>query len=246
MNISDQTDGDRRTAVVIGIVLLCGGILGHAARWFADGMAVNAQLYFHAFRIDNLRSPWVLAPLRFLSAAVLQYSALASWAFACGYFCARTAARRAAACVGAFTAVALLATAFTTTSVRIAQPRFFESAVASTLYPLAVKLLFVVVPACLAARAVRRRSTSALAVSIVAGVAVVLAWWTSSDLGHALTFGCVLRTGAATSYCASPERSWGAWSAGLLALAAVLMAWDALKTNAARSGSCSTLMRRIR
>jgi hypothetical protein len=34
-------------------------LLGDVARWFADGLVVNAQLYFHAFRIDNVRSPWM-------------------------------------------------------------------------------------------------------------------------------------------------------------------------------------------
>ena len=60
-----------RSAGQIAFAAASGWLLGHAARWFADGMAVNAQLYFHAFRFDNISSPWVYAPLRFLSAAVL-------------------------------------------------------------------------------------------------------------------------------------------------------------------------------
>src|SRR3982751_5284686 len=101
-----------RTAAV-ALVLISGWLLGHTARWFSDGMVVNSQLYFHAFRIEYVRSPWVLAPLRFFSAAVLQYSALAAWAFGCGYFCARAADRTSVALIAVFTAMVLLGTAFT-------------------------------------------------------------------------------------------------------------------------------------
>src|SRR4051812_13033090 len=107
-------------ALGFALVLVFGWLLGHSARWFADGMVVNAQLYFHAFRLAYVRSPWVLAPLRFFSAAVLQYSALAAWAFGCGYFCARAADRTRIWLIGMFTAMVLLGTAFTTTSVRLA------------------------------------------------------------------------------------------------------------------------------
>src|SRR6476646_8360904 len=99
---------------LLALVVMAGVLLGHAARWFADGMAVNSQLYFHAFRIAEVRSPWVLAPLQFLSAAVLQYSGLASWAFVCGYFCARGAGGSVKVPLGVFVVVTLAATAVTT------------------------------------------------------------------------------------------------------------------------------------
>ncbi len=220
-------------AAIIAIVVLCGAILSHAARWFADGLAVNAQLYFHAFRFDNVHSPWVLAPLRFFSAAALQHSALASWGFACGYLCTRAATRRAGASIGAFVAVTLAATAFTTTSVRLAQPHFFDNVVTTTVFPMAVKLLFVAAPACLAALAVRHRAASPLVVSCIAFVAIVLTGWNYSDVGNALTFGCVRIGSAGTGYCTSREGSWGLVGACVLALVAACMAWDAVRSGLA-------------
>jgi hypothetical protein len=211
------------TAAMIGVAW----ILGHAARWFADGMAVNAQLYFHAFRMHNVLTPWRLAPLHFFSGAVLQNSALVSWAFASGYLSARVCGRRAIGTLGAFVAIALLGTAVTTTSVRIAQPRFFESAIAATAYPFAVKLLFIAVPAYLAARAVRRQTTSVPAIAIIAAVGIVLAGWNASDLGYALTYGCVWRGGSGTEYCTSLGSVSGFFSALLLAVSSASMAWDA-------------------
>lgn len=209
------------------LVLIVGWLLGHVARWFADGLAVNAQLYFHAFRIADLRSPWVLAPLRFLSGGVLQYSALASWAYACGYWCAR-GGRRTNAWVGAFSIVALFGTVFTTTSVRVAQPWFFEHVVAGAIHPMVVKVLFMIIPAWIATRAVRYRSTSAVAIAIVASIGIVLAWWHASDLGHALTFGCVVEISSRSAPCASVEMPWGIGIALVLTAMSGLMAWDAV------------------
>lgn len=209
------------------VIIAFAWILGHAARWFADGMVVNAQLYFHAFRLHNLLTPWRLAPLHFFSAAVLQYSALASWAFACGYFGARASGRRASEAVGVFVVMAVLGTGVTTTSVRVAQPRFFESAMAATAYPLAVMLVFIAIPAYLAARAVRRDAVSVPAVVIIALVGIGLAGWHASDLGNVLTYGCVWRVAPGTEYCVSRESLPGAGIAWVLAAFSALMAWDA-------------------
>jgi hypothetical protein len=216
-----------RRPVLAATLLGAAWILGHAARWFADGMAVNAQLYFHAFRLHNVLTPWRLAPLHFLSAAVLQYSALGSWAFASGYVCARAYGRWANGTVGAFIAIVLAGTVVTTTSVRIAQPRFFESAIAATVYPLAVKLLFIAIPACMAARAVRRRPMSMPAILIIAVAGIGLAAWSASDLGNALTHGCVWRGGPGVEYCTSREGVSGTGSALVFAAVNALMAWDA-------------------
>jgi hypothetical protein len=213
--------------VLTVVMIAVAWTLGHAARWFADGMAVNAQLYFHAFRMHNLLTKWRLAPLHFFSAAVLQYSALVSWAFAGGYLGSRAYGRWASGSVGAFVTIALLGTAFTTTSVRIAQPRFFESAIAATAYPLAVKLLFIAIPAYLAARVVRRQATPVPAIVIIAAVGIVLAAWNASDLGNALTYGCVWRGGSEADYCTSRESVSGIGSALVLAASSALMAWDA-------------------
>jgi hypothetical protein len=210
------------------MVIAVGIVLGHAARWFADGLAVNAQLYFHAFRIDNVHSPWVLAPLRFLSGAVLQYSALASWSCACGYWCGRGAPRSTRPWLGVFSLAALVPTVLTTTSVRIAQPSFFESAAAALIYPALVKLLFVVGPAWIIARAIRKQSTCTLAIVVVAAIGIVLAWFQANDLGHALTFGCVIATGSRAVPCASGNVPWGAGTALVLTAMSGLMAWDAV------------------
>ena len=206
------------------LVLIVGWLLGHAARWFADGLAVTAQLYFHAFRIATLRSPGVLAPLRFLSAGVLQYSALASWAYACGYWCAR-GTRHENTWLGVFGVVVLFGTVLTTTSVRVAQPWFFEGVVAAVVHPTVVKVLFIVVPAWIAARAVRSRSTSVATIAIVASIGIVLAWWHVSDLGHALTFGCVVKAGARSEFCASGDMPVGVGIALALTAMSGMMAW---------------------
>src|SRR3954465_553984 len=216
-----------RTAAV-ALVLISGWLLGHTARWFADGMVVNAQLYFHAFRIEYVRSPWVLAPLRFFSAAVLQYSALAAWAFGCGYFCGRATDRTAIALIAVFAAVVLLGTAFTTTSVRIAQPRFFQGVVSTAVYPIAVKLLFVVLPAGFAAHTIRHRTTPASAVTVIAVAGLALTWWNVGGLGDALTFGCVL-PGSPRVYCTPRESPWGVASAFVLSILVAVMAWDRLR-----------------
>jgi hypothetical protein len=223
----ERTRSEWWRPVPAATLLVVAWILGHAARWFADGMAVNAQLYFHAFRMHNVLTPWRLAPLHFFSAAVLQYSALGSWAFASGYVCARAYGRWASGTVGAFIAIVLAATVLTTTSVRMAQPRFFESAVAAAIYPLAVKLAFIAVPAYLAARAVRRRATSMPAILIVAAAGIGLAAWSASDLGNALTHGCVWRGSSGAEYCTSRQDVAGTGSALVFAASSALMAWDA-------------------
>lgn len=213
--------------MLVPVVLVFGLVLGHVARWFADGMAVNAQLYFHAFRPHNVRTPWVLAPLHFLSAAVLQYSALASWAVAFGYLGARAVAHRCAiAMVGGFAALTFLGTALTTTSVRVAQPWFFETVPSSTAYPAAIKAIFLVTPAYFAARAAHRQTTPVLAVAMIAAIGIVLAGWNAPDLGHALTYGCVVQTSAGVANCTSRESLWGMGTALTLASASGLMAWD--------------------
>jgi hypothetical protein len=231
-----------RSAGQIAFAAASGWLLGHAARWFADGMAVNAQLYFHAFRFDNISSPWVYAPLRFLSAAVLQYSGLASWAFACGFVCARTSARSARWCLGVFALAALLGRVFTTTSVRLAQPRFFQGAIPATVYPMALTVLLVVIPAAVAVRAayVRpavsarastrhrlRRSTVTVAIGLVAVIGIGLTWWNAADLGNALTFGCIVRTGTGTAYCTPREMPVGVGCAVVLTAIYAWMTWDA-------------------
>jgi len=226
-----RLSGAGRLLALTALVLLFGWLLGHAAHWFADGLAVNAQLYFHAFRIGNLRSPWVLAPMRFLSGAVLQYSALASWAFACGYWCARGARQMTIVWLGTFIALTFVGTAATTSSVRVAQPWFFESLVTSVAYPATITVLFVAVPAALAARTVRGRSTSAPVIWMVAVIGIALAWWHASELRDAVTFGCVLPNGSAITYCASRDVPWGAASASVLTALAALMAWDALRSR---------------
>jgi len=217
-----------RATAAGALAVLFGLLLGLTARWFADGMTVNGQLFFHAFRLSNLHSNWVYAPLRFLSAGILQYSALVSWAVLCGYACARAGGRAARALLGAFIAGVLLGTAVTTTSVRIAQPQFFEGVVAATIHPFGVTLAFIVVPACLAWLAVRRRRAPAAVVVTVAVLAVLLTAWNAADLGNALTFGCVLSAGG---YCTSRGNLPAVVSAaGLVALAG-WMAWDALASS---------------
>jgi hypothetical protein len=196
------------------MIIAVAWLLGHAARWFADGMVVNAQLYFHAFRWHNLFTPWRLAPLHFFSAAVLQYSALVSWTFASAYLGARAYGRWASGAVVSFVTIALAVTTVTTTSVRLAQPRFFEGAIAATSYSLLVQLLFIAVPAYLAARAVRGRTMTMSAIAIIAVVGIVLAGWHASDLRDALTYGCIWGSGA------------GIASALMLAVFSGLMAWD--------------------
>src|SRR3954468_19015842 len=213
----------------VALALISGCLLGHTARWFADGMVVNAQLYFHAFRLAYVRSPWVLAPLRFFSAAVLQYSALAAWAFGCGYFCARAADRTRIWLIGMFTAMVLLGTAFTTTSGTLAQPRFFEGVISTSVYPLTVKLLFVVLPACFAAHTIRHRTTPASGIALIALAGIALTWWNVGDLGNALTFGCVL-PGSGDDYCTSRESPWGIAGALILSLLAAVMAWECRTT----------------
>lgn len=220
----------RVRAALLSLVVVFGWLLGHAARWFADGMVVNAQLYFHAFRIDYVRSPWVWAPLRFLSAAALQYSALASWAFACGYLCARSASRATHVWVAAFVAVTILGPVFTTTSVRIAQPRFFDSAVAASVYPALLNVLFVSLPAYVAVRTVRNRSGAAPVIALVGLIAIALAWWNASELGDALTFGCVWQT-TSGAFCPSREIPWGAGGALALTAVGALTTWDGVKAH---------------
>jgi hypothetical protein len=213
---------------LVPVVLVFGLVLGHIARWFADGMVVNAQLYFHAFRVHNVRTPWVFAPLHFVSAAVLQYSALASWAVALGYLSARAFTnQRASVAVAGFLTLALMGTGLTTTSVRVAQPWFFDSVITAIAYPLGVKVLFLALPAYLAARAVRRRATSLPSVLIIAVIGIVLAGWNAADLRHGLTYGCVVPAGFGTTHCTSLESVWGMSVAVALAAASALMAWDA-------------------
>jgi hypothetical protein len=234
MPANSPTYAQARRLSLAAAMFVAASILGHAARWFADGMAVNAQLYFHAFRMHNILTPWRLAPLHFFSAAFLQYSALVSWAFAGGYFLARAYGRWASNAVGAFVAIALVATAVTTTSVRIAQPRFFENSVAATTYPLAVKLLFIAIPTWLAARMVRRQTTSGLAIAIIAAIGIVLAGWNASDLGNALTYGCIWRGGSGIDYCTARESGLGTGSALVFAASSGLMAWDAWMNRVAK------------
>jgi hypothetical protein len=223
-----------RATIVCLIVIGVGMILGHTARWFADGLAVNAQLYFHAFRIDYVHSPWVLAPLRFLSGAVLQYSALASWSCACGYWCARATTRSTNAWLGAFSLAALLGTVLTTTSVRAAQPWFFASPVAAVIYPAVVKLLFVVIPAWIAVRAIRNQPTPVVPIALVAAIGIVLAWFHASDLGHVLTFGCVIEAGSRSTPCVSGNIPWATGTALALTALSGAMAWDAVRGPLAR------------
>jgi hypothetical protein len=221
--------------MLVPFVLVFGLILGHVARWFADGTAVNAQLFFHAFRLHNVRTPWVYAPLHFLSAAVLQYSALASWAVALGYFSARVLANRVASVTTAgFILLALLGTAATTTSVRVAQPWFFDIVVTAIAYPLAIQVLFVAVPAYLTARAVRRQSTSFATIATISAIGIVLAAWCAADLGHALTYGCVVQASTGPQYCTTQDGIASVGVALAIAAASTLMAWDSWVSTTSR------------
>lgn len=239
---SEQRAGRRRelprspawpARVVCPLVVVVGLVLGHGARWFADGLAVNAQLYFHAFRIDYVHSPWVLAPLRFLSGAVLQYSALASWSCACGYWCARAGSRTNNAWMAAFSLCALLGTVLTTTSVRLAQPWFFESAAIAVIHPVVVKLLFILAPAWIATRVVRNQFATLVAIVLVAAIGIVLAWILANDVGHALTFGCVIEISARSGPCV-PGDLVGTGAALVLTTLSGLMVWDAVRRPCAR------------
>jgi hypothetical protein len=213
--------------VALLMVVLClGGVLAHVARWFADGMAVNAQLYFHAFRIEFIRSPWVFAPMRFLSAAVLQYSALASWSFACGYVATRAANGKAHLVTAGFAAIVLVSTAWTTTSVRNLQPWFFAPIAAAAVYPIMLKLAFILIPAWSAARAAARHTASVPVILVIGCVGLLLTWWNVSDLGAALNYGCVL-PGNTRGTCTSRESYWGVAAAVTLIGVTALMMCDA-------------------
>ena len=233
-----------RVILVIALAVVFGWLFGHAARWFTDGLAVNAQLYFHAFRVSNVHSNWVWAPLRFLSAGVLQYSGLTSWAFVSGYLCRRVTSQPFSIAIGALVASTFSSIALTTTSVRIAQPRFFEGGGASILFPVAVTVLFVAVPACLGARAVRRVSMSTSTTALLSLIAIGLAWWNANELGDALTFGCVLPTGSGLHYCTPREGSWGLFSAAALTVVGALTLWDSQRRDRARPLQDSASMRR--
>jgi hypothetical protein len=233
-----------RVILVIALAVVFGWLFGHAARWFTDGLAVNAQLYFHAFRVSNLHSNWVWAPLRFLSAGVLQYSGLTSWAFVSGYLCRRVTSQPFSIAIGALVASTFSSIALTTTSVRIAQPRFFEGGGASILFPVAVTVLFVAVPACLGARAVRRVSMSSGATALLSLLAIGLAWWNANELGDALTFGCVLPRGSGLHYCTPREGSWGLLSAAALTVVGALTLWDSQCRDRARPGPTPSVARR--
>src|SRR4051794_29464976 len=163
-------------------MVILGWLLGDVARWFSDGLVVNAQLYFHAFRIDNVRSPWVWAPMRFLSSAVLQYSAVTSWGLACGYWCAPRNRTSAHPLLWVFTVMTLAGTMLTTTSVRIAQPAFFDTFGTAVVYPTVVKALFVVLPAWAGSRALRGGAASPVTIVLVAAIGIMLAWSHASDL----------------------------------------------------------------
>ena len=204
--------------------MTAGLILGHIARWFADGLAVNSQLFFHAFRLVNLHSPWVNAPMRFLSGAVLQYSALACWAIGWGYVLGSADSRHHRLRLAAFAAGVTTGGAFTMTSVRQAQPQFFAQIAWTTLNPLLASGACVI-PALLSAGAARRGSWHLEGVLLVAAAAVGLSWWTAIDVRYALGYGCVPTAVLSAILCPPAQTQWSMAIVGALSCPIVYMVW---------------------
>jgi hypothetical protein len=210
--------GTRAVATVVAVGCV-GLLLGHIARWFADGLAVNLQLYFHAFRFAVVRSPWVVAPLRFLSAGLLQYSALGCWAIAWGRLIqARPAPVRhlMALAVGI-----VLGVVCTMTPVRISQPQLFATTFWHTVNPL--------LPAgagVLLAAAVGRRAVWGMPATILFTVtAIGVSWWCVPDVSYAVAYGCVPMTPLARAVCPPVHMGWGLAAVTIMVIPVIPMMW---------------------
>ena len=208
------------------MVLAAGFVLGHLARWFADGLAVNLQLYFHAFRVSYVHSNWVIAPMRFLSSGVLQYSALVCWAIGWGYVIARGARtpRRHAL---AFALGVVAGVTLTATSVRVTQPQFFAGWWWAAMNP-AIAGAVCAIAAVLVSRTPRSAPAPRYVAVPFAIGALVLSWWGVNDVSHAMSYGCVPGAGLADRVCPSPEWQWGVLALCLLAGPIIYMLWDSM------------------
>jgi hypothetical protein len=74
---------------------------------------------------------------------------------------------------------------------------------------------------------VRRGSASFAIAATIAAIGIVLAWWSAADVGHGLTYGCVVQTSTGPQYCTARD---GPLSVGIilgLSASNALMAWDA-------------------
>lgn len=213
--------------MIVAATVTAGLILGHIARWSADGLAVNLQLYFHAFRLHNIATPWVNAPLRFLSAAVLQYSALACWGIGWGLVMNRSERRSASRLLLLFAGSVAAGIAFTATSVRLSQPQFFSDRVWSMANP-AVAGTICVGAAWLAARAERRGTWAPENTIALLVIALGLGWWSITDVSHAMAYGCMPAPSFVSVACPAPHVLSGIATVGVVSLPTIYMAW---KTN---------------
>jgi hypothetical protein len=214
-----------------GALAAAGLILGHIARWFADGLAVNSQLFFHAFRLASLRSPWVHAPMHFLSGAVLQYSAIACWGIGWGYVIGDAESRHRQYRLAAFAASVAIGALFTTTSVRQAQSELFAQLVWTIVNPL-VAAAACVIPAVLSARAARRRSWRYESVLLVGVALAGLSVWSAADVRYALAYGCVPIAALSALVCPSAQTHGGTAIVGALSCPIVYMVWHVVRPGA--------------
>lgn len=170
-----------------------GLLLSYISRWWADGSATLLAPYLTRLSWAHLQNPGARSDfLEFTALLLLGYAALIGWSWTCGFVLGAISPRTRGLTGALFCACVLLGTIGTTTTARAwaGNADIFASPFFSTLHPLLLRVLYVILPAEWGLQASRRRTSLPVLPAVLA--AVVIAGFTAFEargVEAALSFG---------------------------------------------------------
>jgi hypothetical protein len=178
---------------VATIVLPLGFLLSYIARWWADGDAIYVSLYTTHWSAAYLASPGARHDVLTVFWGICSgWLALIGWSWTAGFALASLSRRTIVTTAPAFCLLVLGASLLTTTTAR-ANPfnaDVFGTAYYGLLFPVLIKVNFVLWPAIFGMRwAINAKPLTLSAAVVIAAAVIALSAYTVNGVGMALTLG---------------------------------------------------------
>jgi hypothetical protein len=175
------------------VAIPLGVLLSYISRWWADGSATLLAPYLTRLSWAHLQNPGARSDfVEFTALLLLGYAALVGWSWTCGFVLGTISPRTRGIMGALFCGCVLLGTIGTTTTARAwpGNADIFAGTFFSTLHPLLLRVVYVILPAEWGLQASRRRASLPILPAVLA--AVVIAVFTAVEargVEAALSFG---------------------------------------------------------
>jgi hypothetical protein len=170
-----------------------GVLLSYITRWWADGSATLLAPYLTRLSWAHLQNPAARSDfIEFTALLLLGYAALIGWSWTCGFVLGTMSPRTRGIAGALFCVCVMVGTIGTTTTARAwpGNADIFGSTFFSTLYPLLLRVVYVILPAEWGLQASRRRTSLPILPAVLAAVVVaVFTAFEARSVESALSFG---------------------------------------------------------